>query len=786
MLEVESLSHVLSARPRRNPLSVEVASGAALDVREFVVHQQMSSLFQIDLVVHTLDSSLDSTAIVGKPATFRAESRQVRTWGGICNQIEQVVAEERGYSTYRLSLVPALWLLTQRRNYRIFQQQSDPDIVLALLREWGIDAEIRFDRGAHRPRKYRVQYGESDHAFLSRLLEDAGISYHFADHGRLVLDETPHAKSAREELPYVLPGAPPNAGDCVTSVHVGHRVRPGRYTLRDHDYRKAASQPLSAHAAVGDDLESRLERYHYVDGAFLFGTSKGESTPAADDRGKARHDPNEGTKVAQRRLEAKRASGRRFTFETNALDVSTGTVVTIADHPHEALANGKRLLVVSATLEGHASATWKLSCVACSAEAPYHPQLDTPKPRVMGVESATVVGPPGEEIHTDEFGRVRVHFHWDRYSQMDHLSSCWIHVSQPWAGTGFGGMNIPRVGQEVIVDFLQGDPDRPVIVGRLYTGVQPVPYGLPASKTKSGWKSMSSPGGDGYNELMFEDAKGSELVNIQAEKDMSTLVKHDQTLVVKHDREIHVEHDERTLIDNDRTEEVGNDEQLEVKRDRRKKVDHDETTVIGNDRLEMVGHDERLFVGHDRGEEIGNDEAIKIGHDRAHEIGNDLTEIVGKDRRRFVAANESVLVGANREIAVGYAEQVQIGASQTTSVGEDRSAKIGGNEQRMIGENESTSVGGSMSTTVGKTSNERVTLAKSTTVGGAYSITVGAALSATVGGMSSEKVGIAKSISAGASISITCGASSITMDAAGNVTIKGTAIVINGKTIDLN
>src|SRR5690349_16515892 len=153
------------------------------------------------------------------------------------------------------------------------------------------------------------------------------------------------------------------------------------------------------------------------------------------------------------------------------------------------------------------------------------PRVVTPKPKISGVESATVVGPPGEEIHTDEFGRVRVHFHWDRESRMNDNSSCWLHVSHPWAGRGFGMINLPRIGQEVLVDFLGGDPDRPIIVGRVFTNLQKVPYALPANKTQSGWKSESSPGGGGFNEIRFEDAKGSEQVYIQAEKNLDKLVK---------------------------------------------------------------------------------------------------------------------------------------------------------------------------------------------------------------------------------------------------------------------
>src|SRR5262249_23292260 len=161
------------------------------------------------------------------------------------------------------------------------------------------------------------------------------------------------------------------------------------------------------------------------------------------------------------------------------------------------------------------------------------------------------VGPPGEEIHTDELGRVRVHFHWDRESRMDDGSSSWIHVSQPWGGAGFGAVNLPRVGQEVLVDFLGGDPDRPIIVGRVYTRVQKVPYPLPEGKTQSGWRSQSTPGGGGFNELRFEDAKGREVLSLQAQRDMKSLVKHDEELTIGNDRKKVVANNEDTTIGND-------------------------------------------------------------------------------------------------------------------------------------------------------------------------------------------------------------------------------------------
>ncbi|XXT23156.1 type VI secretion system tip protein TssI/VgrG [Sorangium sp. So ce429] len=544
--------------PKAAPIQVEVASGDALDIRQFSVHERLSSLFAISLIAVSENTDITFDNVVGKPATFTVHSGlHTRRWSGICNHLLQIRVEEGAPSTptlatYELSIVPTLWLLTQRRNYRMFQQESELDIARMLLEEWSIERDERLTE-TYKPRKYRVQYAESDYTFMCRMLEDAGITFYFENQQgetKLVLADAPQSnplrspKIAYRDNPMTVPDE-----EHVTGVRIGQRVRPGKYTIRDHDYRLAPSYRLMKTAeALQGGIEAQLERYHYTPGAFLFRSEKGESTPVADDRGKTRTDEQEGDAVARKRLDAKRATAKVCTFETNAHDLAPGMVISMQDHPKSELGSGKKLLLRESSLSGTESGEWSHHCEAVSGEVPYRPALTTPKPKVNGVESATIVGAPGEEIHCDEFGRVRVHFHWDRESQMDDGSSCWIHVSQPWGGAGFGGMNLPRVGQEVLVDFLGGDPDRPVIVGRVYTNLQRVPYKLPQNKTQSGWRSNSTGKTGGYNELMFEDARGKELINIQAERDLSELVKHDATHVVRNNQSTTVWKNDASLV----------------------------------------------------------------------------------------------------------------------------------------------------------------------------------------------------------------------------------------------
>ncbi|EYF01093.1 type VI secretion system Vgr family protein [Chondromyces apiculatus] len=521
-----------SAGDAEATLEAQIASDDTLTVHQFSVHERISSLFNVTLIVHCKNPDISFEGVVGQDASFTLSSgSHTRTWAGICNHIQQLRAEEDGESTYELSIVPSLWELTQRRNHRMFQQESELDIVKKLLGEWSIPFEEKIT-GSYKPRKYRVQYGESDFAFICRMLEDVGISFYFSPSGgsTLVLSDAPQSNPSRGAIWFHDDTSTAAGKEHVTGVRVGQRTRPGRYTLRDHDYRRPPSYKLLKTAEDAKaSSESKFERFHYVPGSFLFQSDKGEDTPVADDRGKTRADEKEGEALAQKRLEAKRATRQVCSFATNAHDLAPGVVMSMIDHPKSEVGAGKKLLVVESSLSGAQRGEWMQHCEAVSADAPYRPALGAPKPKTNGVESATVVGPPGEEIHCDEFGRVRVHFHWDRESQMNDKSSCWIHVSQPWSGAGYGGINLPRVGQEVIVDFLGGDPDRPIIVGRVYTNLQKVPYKLPDKKTQSGWKSNSTPGGGGYNEIMFDDAAGKELVNIQAQKDLTKLTKNNET-----------------------------------------------------------------------------------------------------------------------------------------------------------------------------------------------------------------------------------------------------------------
>jgi len=551
-------------------LKVKVASGDAFDVREFFADEGLSRLFQVTVIALCRNPNVDFEGAVGKEASLTViTGSSERRWVGVCNELEQVGTEDTGASTYRISIVPKLWLATERRNYRMFQQASEPDIVKKVLADHDIQPALKLDAAAYKQRKYRVQYGESDFDFISRMLEDAGITYYFDPSGesKLVLCDAPQSNPPHGSPIPFLEKPSLGRGPYATGVRVSRRIKPNKYTIRDHDYRRAPDYELKGTATgQGTSVESRLERFHYVPGAFLFQSAEGDDTPAADDKGKTRALESEGKLIAQKRLEAQRGPASGIRFGTNVHELAPGTVMSIQDHPRSDIA-GKHLLVLESTFSGSHEGHWSQQCWAQSSAAPYRPLLTTAKPKAYGTESATVVGPKGEEIHCDEFGRVRVQFHWDREGKMDEGSSCWIHASQPWGGAGYGAVNLPRVGQEVLVQFLAGDPDRPVIVGRVFTNQQKVPYKLPDHKTQSGWKTCSTENTGGYNEIMFEDEAGKELVHIRAERDLTRLVRHDENIT------------------------IGNDRDLVVGRNLSKRVAESEREVTGMNRSMTVGGD---------------------------------------------------------------------------------------------------------------------------------------------------------------------------------------------------
>ena len=360
--------------------------------------------------------------------------------------------------------------------------------------------------------------------------------------------------------------------------------------------------------------------------------------------------------------------------------------------------------------------------------------------RVPGVDTATVVGPAGEEIYTDKYGRIKIQFHWDRMGKLDEKSSAWVRVMTPWADKNFGMVALPRIGTEVVVQFLQGNPDRPLVVGQLYNQRHMPPWSLPANQTQSGILSRSSKGGTAANAnaFRFEDKKGQEEVWLHAEKDQRIEVENDESHWVGHDRKKTIDHDETVHVKHDRTE----------------TVDHDETITVHNNRTERVDHNEKISIGDNRTEDVGKNETISIGQNR--------TEDVGK--------NESISIGDNRKKTVGKNEKDDIGKNWAIHVGKFKTETIGMGYMQNVG--------------MGRMEN----------VGLGYNLNVGAMMVTIVGLSRVEQIGNAWNISAGKELTITVGKSSLVMKSDGSIKLSGSKIEIsatgpievNGKDVDIN
>jgi type VI secretion system secreted protein VgrG len=535
---------------------LEVDNGTELVVRQLTAHETLGRPFQIDIIALSLlppsggggdvGPLVDIDGIIGKRAAVRVSQggSTHRIWTGVVSYVEQVRwAKERGSeSSYHVRLVPTFWLLSQRKGNRIFQHVKIPDVLKTILeQEWKLEVEWSFDDKAYPKKEYVCQYDESDMHFVHRLLEEAGLYYFFGETGSgdaktvLVVTDKAHTFAPSVDLPFTDAPNEVHAVIYATNVAIAHNVRPGLFQISDFNFRRPG-HPLFAASEPASGTEASREIYLYEPGGFLKetgGPAKGPSDEKiADDKSTTVHDAAElGKARAQRFLEAARHKKRYVHFETSAQTLTPGKVFTISEHPNAEL-EGQRLLAIQSMVRVTATGEWTVVVEGVFTDLPYRTPRTTKKPRVRGVQSAIVVGPKGEEIYSDEFGRVRIKMHWDREGDFDDNSTCWMRVSQAWAGAQYGTMMIPRIGHEVIVDFLDGDPDQPLVVGRVYTHPSPAPYKLPDHATRSSWQSNTTPNKDGekwFNEIMFEDKKGEELVLIQAQRNMMSLTKRNHT-----------------------------------------------------------------------------------------------------------------------------------------------------------------------------------------------------------------------------------------------------------------
>jgi type VI secretion system secreted protein VgrG len=631
--------------------------------------EELSGLFEFTVDLLSDNESVGHDELLGKQMCVEMDlvAGSKRYYDGYVSQFAQI-GHIAYFAHYRAILRPWLWFLTRTSDCRIFQNKKIPDIVKEVFRDNGFtDFEDKLS-GSYQEWEYCVQYRETDFNFVSRLMEREGIYYYFkhvSGKHTLILCDGYSSHSPLEaygEIPYVPPSEQGSTRwkDYIFSWTFTKSIQPGQFSHTDYDFKKpksdlATNAPLPRSHAYAD-----LEIFDYP-GKYL--------------------ETSEGDVYARHRIEALQVGHEVLTGEANARGICNGGLYTMTEHPRGD--QNREYLITSTVCLLHSDAFESVpeiaqapvfGCEFCCIDSKesFRASRVIPKPVVQGPQSAVVVGKDGEEIYTDEYGRVKLQFHWDRYGASNENSSCWVRVAQVWAGKNWGAMHIPRIGQEVIVDFLEGDPDRPIITGRVYNADQMPPYSLPANMTQSGLKSRSSKGGSGenFNEIRFEDKKGEEQVYIHAEKNQDNLVENNET----------------TQVGNDRTENVG----------------HDETITIGNDRTEQVIKNENITIGVDRTETVGSNETVAIGSNRTVNIGGNKSETVALNKAETIGVAKALSIGAGYQVTVGAVMNETIGAARATQVGTNMSESIGNHCNIDIGQNQSVSVGDSNTLKVGK------------------------------------------------------------------------------------
>ena len=612
--------------------------------------EQLGDLFEASVMLRSQNVEIDAAQLLGTKMTIKLllPEGAERFFCGYVSRFVQT-AIEGSTAVYQAQLVPWLWFLQRTSDCTIFQEKESAEIVEAVFERHGFSCDPKLV-DTYAKRDYCVQYRETDYDFISRTLERDGIYYFFAhadgEHTMTLVDDpgTHEPVSGFEKIAFREPGTGNQVeGQFISDWRLGFEVQSGSYSLNDFDY---------ARPSADIQVRSLEQRSHEIAEMAVY-DYPGEYTEISL-----------GEKVATRRLQELQAQYETVEGRTNVRGLTTGATFELIEHPRPD--QNRTYLVTSATYEirgddpnagaDGAGAAFDCRFTAMPADRPFRPQRKTPRPIVQGPQTAIVVGPEGEEITTDDegMGCVKVHFHWDRRTDVAwNERSCWVRVAQISAGKGWGGITIPRKDQEVVVEFLEGDPDKPIITGRVYNAEQPPPYALPANNTQSGVKTRSAKTGgtDNFNEIRMEDKKGSEHFYIQAEKDNQILVK------------------------NDRSKSVGNDESMDVGHDRTRSVGNDENVTVGANRTAQRrrGRDDRRSA-RTRRSPIGADlSRAPSPRTKPAPSAANLTRTVGASETVTITAartrtrsciNDMLNVGAAQEVTIGGAQAVSVGGAQ--------------------------------------------------------------------------------------------------------------------------
>lgn len=540
---------------------------------------------------------------------------------------------------YRAEIVPFTQLLSLEQDCHIFQNKNVQDIVTDIFKDSGVPSnryEFRLKNKEHK-RRFCVQYRETDLDFINRILQEEGI-YYFYEHSKdnhfmvFADDPTRHKSIAgNSKITFKPPSGRVPEIEVINNIEFSQRLRPGTYSQTNYNF-KHVSTPLDM---KDKSKEENVQKYEIYDYPGQYG------------------EQDKGKKLTRISREAYNALQEQVIGESNCPRLLPGQTFSLDGYDLESFDKEYFLIEVTAAggqaqaleeVSGSGETSYGNNFVAVPSSINYRPKKSIEKPYVRGIQTATVVGPENEEIYVDEYGRVKVQFHWDRKGKKNEQSSCWLRCAQAWGGAGRGSMFIPRIGDEVIVSFLEGDPDWPLITGSVYNGANPPLYDLPGNKTRSTIRTKSYPRSNGYNELRFEDKAGSEEVYLQGERDWNILIK--------------------------------------------------------NDKGQTVGHDETLTVGNNREKMVGFNQTVSIGANHTETIGANKTETVAINKAETIGVAKELTVGGLYQVSVGAAMNETVVAAKTEEVGLTKAVYVGMHMNEKVLGNRVIAVDKNMSTTV--------------------------------------------------------------------------------------
>ena len=691
-------------------------------------YEGLSQLYEYNIILTSKNPNLDGTQIIGQTATVNIDTKSGnRPLNGLVTDFGYLSEDEdeQGYHLYSCVMRPSMWYMDQRYDSRVFVDKTIIDIMNIVIGEFGIPYNIKC-QNSYRTYGHSIQYQETSFAYLNRLFEQEGIYYYFehsAGSNTLVIvdDVASHTPiQGKSTLPYhsiqTAPGTPDQA--YIDHWQQTDRLATKTVNINDHNYQTAKTK-LSASGPTHNLGGMSTEHYDFYSNF--------------KDSAEAQH-------YKEMRAQAYNAQSKHIDAAGNTLTIAPGYTFSLVRHPHSA-ANTEHLVLYAeydfqeaGYTSGSDPSHYRIAFTAIPTSYQYRQPKNTPKPQIVGTQGAIVTGPAGEEVYTNEYGDIKVQFHWDRYGPSNEKSSDWIRVAQGSAGGSFGSINTPRIDEEVLIDFINGDTDRPIVIGRLYNSANPPPWGFPAAAKQSGIKSKSfnSPL-ENFNELMFNDDAGSEKVNFQAQKDLISLVKNDETRTVNRDR--------TTTIDNDET--------ITVKGKRTETVIGTETIDITGDRTETLAANETITISGSRTETVTGTETISITGDRTKTLSANETVNITGDRTESVTGNETVNVTGAQNVTVTQAKSETVHQGRTITVSKDQTNGITLNHTHNVGQNLNQSVG--------------------------QSYTLGAkAMTATIGTTCVFNVAD--------QFVISVGAASLTLNSSGEITLSGSIINIDAST----